>query len=292
MYDEELAILTIGRDSAHSTTANRGPARRRFFDMPVNIEIERGKVQSQQTRMMSTTTLNVVFNGTMVMGFGEDGITVIAPEIADHHHLYTINQVNFQGADVPVSISGKRQPPASWDRIIDGRIVMMFNQSDTQGMPKPGPKDALIQLPYPDYIHPLRLLDMTFDDPVRNGRWAGALVFVYSAVIESSVVVGGLTCKPRDPILNYSELYVLASLPPFHPDPGDDHSKKSWDAVAKLIHKKWKWQSGKEVDPQPKRVPGMDRDIDQPFGLPTVHDPHTDGGGNCKVPIVAVMYKA
>jgi len=247
--------------------------------------------KTPQTNRVSTTTLNVVFNGTMVMGFEEDGITVIAPEIVDHLHLYLINGVDFRGKKLKIAISGNPGRPKSWAQIVNPSQVLILNQKDTKGMPVAGRKDATITLPYPDHILPLRLLDMTFDNAA-GGQWAGALVFVYATAIQGSVAVMGTSCTVRNPIANYSELHVLASVRPHSIDPGDCHSRMSWEAIAKLINKDWQWKSGKELDPQPKRVPGMDHDVDDPdYSIPANDRSQILGGGNCKVPIVVVTHQ-
>ena len=255
-------------------------------------EKEGGKESNQTHAEAATTTLNIVFNGTMVMGFHEDRVEVIAPLIPDNRHLYLMNQVNFQGAEVPISINGKRPAPASWSQLFeDDRVVMRFDRSQTGSMPAPKPKqDALIVLPYPDKIYPLRLLDMTFDNKAGNGRWAGALVFAYSGVVASSVVVGKLQCQPRNAVSGYSELYVLASIPPHEDDPDEHHSRMSWVCAAKLLNKNWEWGSATEVD---LRAPGMDRDVDKPDLSPkNLSGPlKTLGGGNCKVPLAVVTFK-
>jgi hypothetical protein len=257
-----------------------------------------GPDKTQQTNQASTTTLNVVFNGAMIMGFGDNEITVIAPEIVDDLHYYKINDVDFRGTQLKVAISGSPGRPTTWDDIIDRSRVLILNRKDTKGMPVAGPKDATITLPYPNYIYPLRSLEMRFDNAAGNGRWAGALVFVYTAAVDRSIVVTGTStnCTVQHPIANYSDIHVLASLRPKSPDCGDQHSVQSWKAIATLIHKDWQWKSGKELNPQPRRVPGMDHDVDDPtYYFPGSAQHSTDpvagcklGGGNCKVQIVVV----
>jgi hypothetical protein len=259
--------------------------------MPMVAEKE-GKRQTRKEDAVLTTTLNVVFNGTMVMEFGEEEITVIAPYIDDKLHRYEINHADFRGnKEVRIAIPGSPKRPAMWGRIMDPNQVLIVDQSNIGGMPHRGNNDAVIKLPYPERIYPLRLLDMKFDHPSGNGRYAGALVFVYPAAVEGAIQVSGVSCTVRNPIANYSELYVLASITPHTDDPDDHHSRMSWAAVKNLIHNTWEWESGSDGSPQPKRVPGMDCDVDaKEYPIQDPGDLTILGGGNCKVPIAIVTY--
>jgi hypothetical protein len=260
--------------------------------LTTTVEDEKnGGAQGRQSTTALTTTLNIIFNGTMVFGFDKGKVKVIAPNIPHQGHIYKINEEEFPGKHLDISMTGDPGEQTDWNTIVDRGRVMVFHQSETGGMPKAGNKDATITLPYPNHILPLRSLNMEFDPPAGNGTWAGAVVFVYTGVTQGSIVIAGSNCTVRNPMQNYSELYVLASLPPHHKDdPDDSHSIMSWDAIANLIHKGWQWKKGKEVDPQLKRMPGMDRDIDElPF---PIQRPGKEGGGpSCKVPIVVVTYR-
>jgi hypothetical protein len=252
------------------------------------------KIETREETLAITTTLNIVFNGTMVMGFGEDEIVVIAPQIDDDGHRFEINRTDIKrNLQVKIVIPGNPGPPTDYGRIIDPRQVLMLDKNQAGGMPVAGQNDATIRLPYPERIYPLRLLDMKFDDVSGNGRYAGALVFVYPAAVEGGIKVTGVNCAVRSPMANYSELYILASITPQIPDPGNHHSRMSWAAVANLIHSAWSWASGDDTQPQPKRVSGMDCDVDaKDYPIPDRSVQLVPfGGGNCKSPIAIVTYK-
>jgi hypothetical protein len=255
-----------------------------------------------------TTTLNVVFNGTMVMGFGPEKVTVIVPFIEppphdprqpDHpEHRYEINHKKFEGKPVSISMSPSHAAPPNWKDIFEPGLVMKLDAGPAQPMPerRSGKSDAIITLPYPDHIQPLRFLDMEFTPRLEQKRFAGALVFSYDNVLANSIVISLPGCVPRSTVGNFSELYVFASIPPGD-DLGDEHSKRSWRAVNEIIHSNLDWAQGKEDNPQAKRVAGMDMDVDDKERVESVaaqlveDEVHLHGGGNCKVPIAIVTYK-
>jgi hypothetical protein len=190
-------------------------------------------------KLPKDSILLVSVNGTFGTAFrkgvkgAKSDIVVFTPNVEGHD--YWINHVKFDGS---YQLHGAPCSPnrSLLDYDLDGRVFSV----DTLKYPvdKNVTPQGWMQIPYPDFIIPHRLLNIAFRDGATAGPHGcnipGAVLFCYEIKTDTEVWVSGqgqeIPPTPLNPLPNYPNIYIYSLVASGPDDEAQSltHARDAW----------------------------------------------------------------